>query len=88
MLDRELLSAFTVFLGNMPMKDELAAIVEWRMVYSIVQVLAAEGSTIGEVSRKVSPGGKVWHHTGLLLSVQAIYNGHSHLDRWSVEVGK
>ena len=34
---------------------------------------------IGEVYRKASPGGKVWHPTGLLPSVQAIYNGHSHL---------
>ena len=42
------------------------------MVYSIMQVLAAEGSTIGEVPRKASPGGKVWHPTGLLPSVQAM----------------
>ena len=48
-----------------------------------MQVLKAEGSTIGAVSRKASPGGKVWHPTGLLPS-----DGHSHLDRWSVEVGK
>ena len=52
------------------------------MVYSIMQVLAAEGSTIEEVCRKV------WHPTGLLPSVQAIYDGHSHLDRCLVEVGK
>ena len=51
-------------------------------------MLAAEGSTIGDISRKASPGGKVWHPAGLLPSVQAIYDGHSHLDRWSVEVGK
>ena len=88
MLDRELLSAFAVFLGNLPRKDELTALVGWCMVYSIMQVLEAEGSTIGEVSRKVSPGGKVWHPTGLLPSVQAIHDGHSHLERWSVEVGK
>ena len=88
MIDRELLSAFTVFLVNLPRNDELAALVRWRMVYSIMPVLAAEGSTIGEVSRKASPGGKVWHPIGLLPSVQAIYDGHSHLDRWSVEVGK
>ena len=53
-----------------------------------MQVLAAEGSTIEEVSQKTSPGGKVWHPTDLLLSVQAIYDRHSHLDRWLVEVGK
>ena len=53
-----------------------------------MQVLAAEGSTNEEVPRKASPGGKVRHHTGLLPSVHAIYDGHSHLDRWSVEVGK
>ena len=41
MLDRELLSVFAVFLGNLPRKDELAALVGWRMVYSIMQVLAA-----------------------------------------------
>ena len=70
------------------MKEELSALVGWRMVYSIMQVLAAEGSTIGEVPRKASPGGKVWHPKGLLPSVQAMYDGHSHLDRWSVEVGK
>ena len=58
------------------------------MVYSIIQVLAAEGSTIGEVSRKAAPDGKVWHPSSLLLSVQAMYDGHSHPDRWSVEVGK
>ena len=51
-------------------------------------MLAAEGLMIGVVSRKTSPGGKVWHPTGLLPSVQAMYDGHSHLDRWSVEVGK
>ena len=28
------------------------------------------------------------HTTGLLSSVQAIYDGHIHLDRWPVEVGK
>ena len=63
MLDRELLSAFCVFLGNLPRKEELSALLGWRMVYSIMQVLAAEGSTIGEVPRKASPGGKVWHPT-------------------------
>ena len=88
MLDRELLSAFCVFLGNLPRKDELSALLGWRMVYSIMQVLAAEGSTIGEVPCKASPGGKIWHPSGLLPSVQAMYDGHSHLDRWSVEVGK
>ena len=88
MLDRELLSAFGVFLGNLPRKEELSALVGWRMVYSIMQVLAAEGSTMGVVPRKASHGGKVWHPTGLLPSVQAMYDGHSHLDRWSVEVGE
>ena len=88
MLDRELLSAFSVFLGNLSKKEELAELVGWRIVYSILQVLAAEGSTIGEVSRNASPGGKVWHSTGLIPSVQAIYDGHSHMDRWSVEFGK
>ena len=88
MLDRELLSAFCVFLENLPRKEELSALLGWRMVYSIMQVLAAEGSTIGEVPRKAAPGGKIWHPSGLLPSVQAMYDGHSHLDRWSVEVGK
>ena len=88
MLDRELMSAFCVFLGNLPRKEELSALLEWRMVYSIMQVLAVEGSTIGEVPRKVSPGGNVWQPSGLLQSVQAMYDGLSHLDRWSVEVGK
>ena len=88
MLDIELLSAFGVFLGNLPRKEKLSALVGSRMVYSIMQVLAAEGSTIGEVPRKASPGGKVWHHTGLLPSAHAMYDGHSHLDRWSVEVEK
>ena len=69
MLDRELLSAFGVFLGNLPRKEELSALIGWRMIYSIMQVLAAEGSTIGEVPHKASPGGKVWHPTGLLPSV-------------------
>ena len=59
MLDRELLCAFGVFLGNLPRKEELSALVGWRMVYSIMQLLAAEGSTIGEVPRKASHGGKV-----------------------------
>ena len=58
------------------------------MVYSIMQVLAAEGSTIEEVYRSASPGGKVWHPTCILPSDHAIYDVHSHLDRWSVEVGK
>ena len=40
MLDRELLSAFDVSLGNLPRKE---ALVGWRMVYSIMQVLAADG---------------------------------------------
>ena len=88
MLDRELLSAFCVFLGNLPRKEELSALLGWRMVHSIMQVLAAEGSTIGEVPRKAAPGGKVWHPSSCLPSVQAMYDGHSHLDRWSVEVGK
>ena len=87
MLDRVLLSDFAVFLGKLPRKDELSAPVGWRMVYSIMQVLAAEESTIEEVPRKVSLGDMVWHPTGLLPCVHAIYDGHSHLDRWSVEVG-
>ena len=29
--------------------------------YSIIQVLAVVGSTIEEVPRNESPGGKVWH---------------------------
>ena len=68
----------------------MAPLVGWRMVYSIMQVLAAEGSTINEVRRKASPGGmrQLWHPTCVLPSVHAIHNGHSHLDRWSVEVGK
>ena len=57
------------------------------MVYSLMHVLAAEGSTIENIPRKASPGGRVWHPTCLLPFVQ-IYDGHSHLDRWSVEVGK
>ena len=79
---------FCCILGNLHRKEELSALVGWRMVYSIMQVLAAEGSTIGEVSRKASTGCKVWHPTGLFPSVHAILDGHSHLDRWSVEVGK
>ena len=59
MLDRDLLSAFDVDLGNRPRNEKLSTLVGWRMVYSIIHVLAAEGSTIGEVSRKTSPGGKV-----------------------------
>ena len=88
MLDRELMSAFAVFLETLPRKEELSALVGRRMVYSFMQVLAAEGSTIEEVSRKATPGSMVWHPTGVLPSVQAIYDRHSHLDRWSVEVGK
>ena len=67
MLGRELLSAFSVFLGNLSRKD-LSALVGWRMVYSIIPVLAADGSTIVEVRRKSFAGGKVWHPTGLLPS--------------------
>ena len=87
-LNRELLPPFAIFLVTLPRKEELSALVGWRMVYSIMQVVAAEGSTIGEVSRKASLGGKVWHPTGILSSVNAISDGHSHLDRWSVQVGK
>ena len=32
-----------------------------------MQVLAAEGSTIEEVSHKASPGGIVWHPTGVVV---------------------
>ena len=88
MLDRELLSAFAVFLDNLSRKEELSALVGWRMVYSILQVLSAEGSMIEEVPRKVSPGGKVRHPVCLLPSAQAIYSGQSHLERWSVEFGE
>ena len=56
MLDREQLSAFAVFLGNLPRKEKLSTLVRWRMVYLIIQVLAAEGSAIEEVPRKASPG--------------------------------
>ena len=34
MLDGELLSPFAVFLGNLPRKDELAALVVWRRVFN------------------------------------------------------
>ena len=43
MLDSEMLYAFSVFLGNLPRKEELSALVGWRMVYLIIQVLAADG---------------------------------------------
>ena len=43
MLDRELLSTLAVFLGNLPRKEELSALVGWRVVYSVTQVLEAEG---------------------------------------------
>ena len=46
MLDRGLLAVFCCSLGNLPRKEELFVLVGWRMVYSIMQVLAAEGSTI------------------------------------------
>ena len=59
-----------------------------RMAHGLFNHASAEGSTIGEVPRKTSSGGKVWHPTGLLPSIQAMYDGHSHLDRWSVEVRK
>ena len=88
MLDRELLFVFSVFLGNLPRKEELSALVGWRMVYSIMRVLAAEGSTMEEVPRKAFPEGKVWHPTCLIPPAQAMYDGHRHLDRSSVEVGK
>ena len=52
---------FWCILGNLPMKEELSARVGWCMVYSSMQVLAGEGSTIGEVPRKTSPGGQVWY---------------------------
>ena len=66
MLDCELLSTLAVFLGNLPRKEELSALVGWRVVYSVTQVLEAEGYTIVEASRNTSPGGKVWHPNGLL----------------------
>ena len=60
MLDRELLSAFGVFLGNMPRKEELSALVGWRMVYSIIQVLEEEGKR--EARESLSPGrGEINH---------------------------
>ena len=75
MLDREMLSAFAVVLGNLPRKEVLSVLVGWRMADYIIQVLAAEGWTIEGVPRKASPGGKVWYPTDLLPSVQAIYDG-------------
>ena len=54
------------------------------MIHSIMQVLESEASTIEEAPL----GGKVWYPTGLHPSVQTIYDGHSHLNRWSVEVGR
>ena len=88
MLDRKLLSAFAVYLGNLPRKEELSVLVGWCMLYSIMQMPAEEGSTIEEIPRKASPGDNVLRSTCLLPSVQAIYDGHRRLDRWSVEVGK
>ena len=58
-------SAFCVFLGNLPRKEKLSALLGWRMVYSIMQVLAAERSMIGEVPRKAALGGRVWHPSDL-----------------------
>ena len=60
MLDRELLPAFAVFLGNLPRKEELSAFVGLCMVYPIIQVHAALGSTIEADLRKAYPGGKIW----------------------------
>ena len=39
MLNRGLLSAFAVFLGNLPRKEKLSTLDGWRMFYSIMQVL-------------------------------------------------
>ena len=80
MLVIELLSALLYFSGTCP-GMRTSALVGWRMVYSIMQVISAEGSTIEEVPRKASPEGRVWHPTGLLPSVQAIYDEHCHQDR-------
>ena len=66
MLDRELLSALCVFLGNLPREEELSALLGWQM-------LAAEGSTIGEVPRKASPGGKVLLQCNLVFFILNMY---------------
>ena len=58
MLDRELLSDFTVFLGNLPRMEQLSAMVGRRMVNSSMR-LSAKGSTIEEVTPNASPGGMI-----------------------------
>ena len=55
----KLLSDFTVFLGNLPRKEQLSAMVGRRMVNSNMQGLPAKGSTIEEVTRNASPGGMI-----------------------------
>ena len=31
---------------------------------------------------------QVWGHTDLISSIEAMHDGHSHLDRWATEVGQ
>ena len=67
--------------------QEGGALGAWWIVHGLFNHSSAGNRGIGDwrVPRKASPGGKVRHHTCLLPPVQAIYDRHSHLDRWSVE---
>ena len=56
MFDREVLSSFAIFF-NLPWEEQLSALVRWSMAYSIMQVLAEEGSMMEEVPCNASPEG-------------------------------
>ena len=88
MLDRELQSAFGVFFREPA--QEGGVVGTGRMVHGLFNHASAGSRGIDDqrgLSQSIS-----WRQglapTGLLPSVQAMYDGHSHLDRWSVEVGK
>ena len=77
------------FLGNLPRKEELSALIGWRMV--LFNIASAGSRVIDESEMSLAKHlleASFWHPSCLLPSVQSMYDGHSHLDRWSVEVGK
>ena len=85
MLDRELLSAIGLFFREPA--QEGGSVGPARMAHGLFNHASACSR---EIDDRGGPSQSISWRQGLApyMSVQAMYDGHSHLERWSVEVGK
>ena len=92
-LDSELLCSFALFVGDQPRGARIASLLAWSMLYDILQarvvVVPSEGlQTLDGFLRVASPDERFLKDGDVLPKKQGMVDGHSHLDRWAVSVGR